>query len=76
MNYEYSISCERCGCKAVEGNMPEQVNLGNEDVLSKAQHNPRCPVSFYENRLNVRVLHSIETTDTATITHYILQLGK
>lgn len=75
MNYEYSISCNKCGYKFVDGNMPELVNMGNDDVLTKAKHNLGCPVLIYENRIKTQVLHSIETTGTATITHYVLQFS-
>lgn len=72
--YELTIHCLACNYKTARGGYNEpQDSLSKTEVLTLAQHNPRCKVES-NCECVASVSNEVEATNTTHITHFLIHL--
>lgn len=74
MIYELTIHCLACNYKTAKGGYNEpQEGLNKTEVLTLAQHNPRCKIDS-NCECVASVSNEVEATNTTHITHFLIHL--
>lgn len=69
--YEHTITCLTCGYTHAEGGFGEQSNLERDQLLAQSKHNAGCKVLSLNGLITTS--SSVDETDGAVITRYIIQ---